>query len=222
MILPRVKSQTKQAGVWTPDRFLSFAVAAPDVFGAKAVTAMGYFLPDHILTVSEPANVTMKCLDKAPYDEWYRLTVTENGAVAEYADARGAVCAMASLAQLVLDGEIAACVIEDHPDYSYRGLMLDLARGLREPLRDVNDIIVHMALCKYNYLHLHLQDAESLCFHSDAVPRLSGSEKRKGSGCEGCPSASLCGKISCNDMIEVTAGVENQAEKTVEEDGNNG
>ena len=49
-----------------------------------------------------------------------------------------------------------------------------------------------------------------------------GKEKRKNFSCAGCPSAALCGKISCNDMIEVTAGVENQAEKTVEEDGNNG
>ena len=49
-----------------------------------------------------------------------------------------------------------------------------------------------------------------------------GKEKRKNFSCAGCPSAALCGKISCNEMIEVTADVENQAEKTVEEDGNNG
>ena len=42
-----------------------------------------------------------------------------------------------------------------------------------------------------------------------------GSEKRKGSGCEGCPSASLCGKISCNDMLEVTEDINNQADTTV-------
>ena len=31
-----------------------------------------------------------------------------------------------------------------------------------------------------------------------------GEAKRKQYSCEGCPSASLCGKTSCNDMLEVT------------------
>ena len=32
-----------------------------------------------------------------------------------------------------------------------------------------------------------------------------GAEKRKNFSCEGCPSASLCGKVSCSENIELTA-----------------
>ena len=32
-----------------------------------------------------------------------------------------------------------------------------------------------------------------------------GEEKRKEYSCEGCPSASLCGRVSCGDMVEVTS-----------------
>ena len=37
-----------------------------------------------------------------------------------------------------------------------------------------------------------------------------GEGKRKNFSCEGCPSASLCGKVSCSDSIEIAA---NSAEK---------
>ena len=50
-----------------------------------------------------------------------------------------------------------------------------------------------------------------------------GKEKRKNFSCAGCPSAALCGKISCNEMLEVTVGIdEKQSEKTEEEDRANG
>ena len=42
-----------------------------------------------------------------------------------------------------------------------------------------------------------------------------GTEKRKNFSCEGCPSASLCGKTSCNDMLEVTVDMKHQAEDSV-------
>jgi len=40
-----------------------------------------------------------------------------------------------------------------------------------------------------------------------------GAKKRKEFSCEGCPSASLCGKTSCAEMLEVTADVENRAKE---------
>ena len=43
-----------------------------------------------------------------------------------------------------------------------------------------------------------------------------GEEKRKNFSCEGCPSASLCGKTSCNEFNEITAQAEN-TEKEGEE-----
>ncbi len=181
MIIPRVKSQTKAAGAWTPKKMLSVAALPMDVYAENAMKALALFLPEHgIVKADGMSDVTLTCLPKAPAAEWYRLTVTETGALLEYADARGAINAVASLAQLVLDGTVEACVVEDYPDYLYRGLMLDVARGIREPLQDLKDIAIHMALSKLNVLHLHLMDAESLSFVSTAMPEVKGSKKRNG------------------------------------------
>ena len=50
-----------------------------------------------------------------------------------------------------------------------------------------------------------------------------GAEKRKSFSCEGCPSASLCGKTSCTETLEVVADAARESEeKTVKEDVQNG
>lgn len=180
MIIPRVKSQTVMAGVWAPTKKLVVASVATDVFAANAKKALSLFLPQYYFEAEGEPDITLSCLASAPCAEWYRLTVTEQGATLEYADARGAINAVASLTQLILDGTVAACVIEDAPEYLYRGLMLDVARGIREPLQDLKDIAIHMALSKLNVLHLHLMDAESLSFESTAMPKVKGSAKRNG------------------------------------------
>ena len=46
-----------------------------------------------------------------------------------------------------------------------------------------------------------------------------GEEKRKEFSCEGCPSASLCGKTSCSEVHEITAAEPHSDEK--KEDGEN-
>ena len=176
LILPRVRSLTETAGTWTPQRMIGFAVAENDPFGQNAFRAAELFLPDRYLVTDHQAQVTLRRLDAAPHAEWYRLTVTADGAVLEYADARGAVNAVASLAQLILAGPVPACVMEDWPEYSFRAVMLDLAHGRREPFQDVLDMIVHMALSKYNTVQINLL-CEGLPYASDAVPELRGSRR---------------------------------------------
>ena len=178
-ILPRVKSQVEQEGRWIPQRRIVFSVEDGDLFGENAIKAAEFFLPSHLIETGTAADVVLKKLDAAPEAEWYRLTATAQGVVLEYADARGAINAVASLAQMILDGIVHSCIIEDYPDYPFRGLMLDLARGLREPFQDVKDVVVHMALSKYNYLQLYLLD-DGLAYASDVVPMLKGSKRRNG------------------------------------------
>ena len=40
-----------------------------------------------------------------------------------------------------------------------------------------------------------------------------GEEKRKNFSCEGCPSASLCGKVSCSESIEIAANGSEKEDK---------
>ncbi len=48
----------------------------------------------------------------------------------------------------------------------------------------------------------------------------AGEQKRKQFSCEGCPSAALCGKVSCAENAELVADVAPVEEKEVNTDGN--
>jgi electron transport complex protein RnfE len=56
----------------------------------------------------------------------------------------------------------------------------------------------------------------------NAIGPKKGAEKRKNFSCEGCPSASLCGKVSCAENAELVSNVtETKTEKKEDEvDGN--
>ena len=45
----------------------------------------------------------------------------------------------------------------------------------------------------------------------NAIGPKKGTEKRRNFSCEGCPSASLCGKVSCAENAEIVAEVEENA-----------
>ena len=45
----------------------------------------------------------------------------------------------------------------------------------------------------------------------NAIGPKKGAQKRKNFSCEGCPSASLCGKVSCAENAEIVADVEESA-----------
>ena len=55
----------------------------------------------------------------------------------------------------------------------------------------------------------------------NAIGPKKGAEKRKNFSCEGCPSAALCGKVSCAENAELVSNVETKTEKKEDEvDGN--
>ena len=61
----------------------------------------------------------------------------------------------------------------------------------------------------------------------NAIGPKKGAEKRKNFSCEGCPSASLCGKVSCVENAELVSAAEGNAltdtvEKTEKEADENG
>jgi electron transport complex protein RnfE len=50
----------------------------------------------------------------------------------------------------------------------------------------------------------------------NAIGPKKGEEKRRQISCEGCPSASLCGKVCCAENIEIAADVEETAKEAIE------
>ena len=87
----------------------------------------------------------------------YALEVVPTG-IRLAADATaGLFAGVQTLRQLAANGPVPCVAIEDHPRFSYRGAMLDVARHFFA-VADVKRYIDDIALLKFNHLHLHLTD----------------------------------------------------------------
>ncbi|WP_137290779.1 family 20 glycosylhydrolase [Natronorubrum halophilum] len=67
---------------------------------------------------------------------------------------------------------VSACEIQDWPETSWRGFMLDPARGFL-PVDQVKRRIDQTARAKLNRLHLHLLDDEGYALESESFPELN-------------------------------------------------
>ena len=94
-------------------------------------------------------------------DGWYRITIGDDGEpLIEADDEDGAFYAKTTLEKL--PKPLQPMVIEDWPDFQYRGFMLDVARDFRS-VDEVMQVIDIMASYKFNTLHFHIGDDESWC-----------------------------------------------------------
>ena len=67
---------------------------------------------------------------------------------------------------------LATGIIRDFPQYSYRGIMLDVARHFFE-VEDVKKCIDYMSFYKMNFLHLHLSDDQGWRIEIKSWPNLT-------------------------------------------------
>jgi len=102
-------------------------------------------------------------LDDGRAAESYLLEVDANGIRLVGADAAGLFYGVQTLGQLVAHDPatatwtVPAVRIDDAPRFSYRGVMLDVARHFH-PVETVEAYIDRAASLKFNHLHLHLSD----------------------------------------------------------------
>ncbi len=116
-----------------------------------------------------------------PRPEFYRIDLSGDTAIIQYASPRALIAAHTTLALLAErdpDG-LPACIIEDYPDYSYRGLMIDIARNFTG-LPGLQKIAQLMARYKLNKLHLHLTDDEAWRIEIKPLPELTSYGSRRG------------------------------------------
>jgi len=108
-------------------------------------------------------------------DESYRLTVTPVGARLDAPNPLGVLRGMETFLQLVdLDAGgfgVPAVIIEDHPRFPWRGLMLDVSRHWM-PVEVVERNLDAMAAVKLNVFHWHLSDDQGFRAESRRFPRL--------------------------------------------------
>jgi hexosaminidase len=135
-------------------------------------------IPDRVSTVLtvDPGAV--------PEPEGFRITITPAGVTTVAADEAGAYYAEAALRQLLgPDAYRAANIhrgawtlpcgrIEDHPRFSWRGCLLDVARHFM-PKAGVFRFIDLMAAHRLNVLHLHLTDDQGWRIEVPDYPRLT-------------------------------------------------
>lgn len=112
---------------------------------------------------------------KAP--EGYSIGITPEGVCIGAADETGVIWALTTLVQLVKDGTLPCCLIQDAPRYGHRGLNLDCARHFFAP-EEVKKIIEEISLRKMNVLHWHLSDDQGWRIESRQFPKLNRVSKQ--------------------------------------------
>jgi len=115
--------------------------------------------------------------------EGYRLAVTPSGVTLGAATAHGLYDGVQTIRQLLPAAiaspskakgpwTIAATRISDYPRYSYRGIMLDIARHYETP-QTVERLIDQASAYKVNVFHLHLSDDQGFRIAINGFPNLT-------------------------------------------------
>lgn len=108
--------------------------------------------------------------------ESYRVEVTAEGVRITGADRAGLRFGVWTLTQAVARSDqgwqIPALLIEDHPRFSYRGCMLDVARRYHD-LDTITAVIDRAARLKLNVIHLHLSDDQAWRLAVECRPELT-------------------------------------------------
>ena len=164
-IIPQPLSVMKSEGCFTINGGTSL------VFDKKLDKAASYlldYLPMQIQR-GKKSNSIRLVLDKKMAKEEYSLKVHSKGIEIRGGEYAGVFNGIQSLLQLLpseiyakngnLPIEVPFVEIKDAPQYSYRGLLLDVARTF-QPVDEVKRVIDYMAYCKLNKLHFHLVDSE--------------------------------------------------------------
>ena len=180
MLIPRPKQEYYANQLRTISGTLS--VYAPDSVTAKAAEALRILAEDIGITVlpctqSPQADIQFFCRPNPDNkSEFYDLKITDDSIHVEFADFLGGRNAAATLLQLIKyqNGEfqLPVCQIQDWPDCSWRGLMLDTGHWFQRPVKEIKDLIRQLAMGKYTIFHLHLMDWVTYGLRSEVYPQL--------------------------------------------------
>ncbi|MDY4916961.1 MAG: beta-N-acetylhexosaminidase [Candidatus Cryptobacteroides sp.] len=139
-------------------------------------------LPSAVLEKSAKKADVKLSVDKSLAEEQYRLTIDpKDRIVITGGSAKGVWWGLQSLSQILIDGaskaeggqlKLAGLVIEDWPEFAYRGAMLDCCRHFI-PFEDVKKYIDIMAYHKLNTFHWHLTEDQGWRIEIKKYPLLT-------------------------------------------------
>ncbi|MEX1268003.1 MAG: family 20 glycosylhydrolase [Balneolaceae bacterium] len=133
-------------------------------------------------SIDRPAIVLRSEHLEVENEEAYRLEVTSQLTEIAASNPAGVFYGVQSLRSLAANSGtegIAAVTIEDAPQFSYRGMHLDVARNF-QPEEDVKKLLDVMAMYKLNTFHFHLTDDEGWRLAIDPLPELTEVGGRRG------------------------------------------
>ncbi len=112
--------------------------------------------------------------------EWFRATI-KNGTVTIETAPENRLRAQLRLNALNLTKatNIPNAVIEDYPDFGYRGIMIDIARNYQTP-EQLNRVLQLMSRYNLNILHFHFADDEAWRLEIPGMPELTEVGGRRG------------------------------------------
>lgn len=160
-LIPAVKSLTQQEGT-----LRAKAVAIRSSYTARLDTAL-LTLP----VAPDGAPLTLSFGEGE--GEGYTLTVTEHTVAIRADSERGAFWAIQTLRQLFANGEIPCLVIEDAPDFKYRGFYHDVTRGKVATVETLKKLIDTMAYYKMNALQLYIEHVFPFKETAALIPKTS-------------------------------------------------
>lgn len=125
---------------------------------------------DLIITCDRPGQV------KLGEDETYSLTITNKNIRLEAPTDLGAIHGLETLLQLLMSDDegyyFPAIQIKDHPQYPWRGLLIDVCRHW-QPMEVIKRNLDGMAAVKLNVLHFHLSEDQGFRVESKIFPELN-------------------------------------------------
>lgn len=163
-IIPQPLSVVQSEGQFVIDERTSLVC---DKEFSKAGEYLEKYLPLQIKKKKKSRSIRL-VFDKELGEEAYSLRVDAKGIEIRGGDYGGIFNGIQSLLQILppmvyaqrvtFPIEVPFVEIKDAPQYSYRGLLLDVARTF-QPVDEVKRVIDYMAYCKLNKLHFHLVDS---------------------------------------------------------------
>ncbi len=124
---------------------------------------------------------TIECIiDQTLGEEAYQLIIKDVNIEIHYATEKGLFYALITLEQLMQNKEylikIPCMTIDDEPELSIRGFMLDISRNKIPSVKSIKQWIDTMAKLKYNHLELYVEGMSFLypslkdVYHQDQTP----------------------------------------------------
>lgn len=115
--------------------------------------------------------------------EYVKIIVDKNGIITyEYASEAALKQARRAFQEKVVKpagGVLPVAVIEDYPDYNYRGVMIDVARDY-QPIEAIKKVVAEAALHRINKFQFHFIDDDGWRLEIPSLPELTSVGGRRG------------------------------------------